>query len=111
MSRWTSWTAARSLSRGTRCAVPARSAPTAGQCGGELVTVFDAADGTKALPRMLRLHLPLTLSQNTRACHGPFNRGPIAMYFDDHPPPHYHVITNDDRACATAQNTIHFWKS
>jgi hypothetical protein len=26
-----------------------------------------------------------------------FNRCRIAMCFDDHPPPHFHVITIDDR--------------
>jgi hypothetical protein len=28
------------------------------------------------------------------------------MYFDDHPPPHFHVITNDGRECVYRIDTL-----
>jgi len=31
------------------------------------------------------------------------------MYFDDHPPPHFHVITNDDRECVYRIDTLELW--
>lgn len=35
-----------------------------------------------------------------------FNRCRIEMYFDDHPPPHLHVITNDDEAVVYLIETL-----
>ena len=31
------------------------------------------------------------------------------MYFDDHPPPHFHVITNDDFECVYRIDTLELW--
>jgi Domain of unknown function (DUF4160) len=35
-----------------------------------------------------------------------FNRCRIEMYFDDHPPPHFHVITRDDERVAIVIETL-----
>jgi uncharacterized protein YhfF len=31
------------------------------------------------------------------------------MYFDDHPPPHFHVITNSDDAAVYLIETLEVW--
>jgi len=38
-----------------------------------------------------------------------FTRCRIAMYFDDHPPPHFHVITNGDHECVYRIDTLELW--
>jgi len=38
-----------------------------------------------------------------------FSRCRISVYFDDHPPPHFHVITNDDRECVYRIDTLELW--
>jgi Domain of unknown function (DUF4160) len=38
-----------------------------------------------------------------------FNRCRITMYFADHPPPHFHIITNDDRECVYRIDTLELW--
>jgi hypothetical protein len=35
-----------------------------------------------------------------------FNRCRIEMYFDDHPPPHFHVITRKDERIAVVIETL-----
>lgn len=35
-----------------------------------------------------------------------FNRCRIEMYFDDHPPPHFHVITRSDQRIAVVIETL-----
>lgn len=36
-----------------------------------------------------------------------FSRSRIAMYFGDHPPPHFHVITVDDQEIQVEIETLH----
>jgi len=38
-----------------------------------------------------------------------FNRCRIEMYFDDHPPPHFHVITRSDGAAVFLIETLARW--
>ena len=38
-----------------------------------------------------------------------FNRCRIAMYFGDHPPPHFHVITRADEAAVFLIETLALW--
>ena len=38
-----------------------------------------------------------------------FSRCRIAMYFDDHSPPHFHVITNNDEECVYRIDTLELW--
>jgi hypothetical protein len=38
-----------------------------------------------------------------------FARCRIEMYFDDHPPPHFHVITQSDDRLAVAIETLAVW--
>jgi hypothetical protein len=38
-----------------------------------------------------------------------FNRCRIEMYFDDHPPPHFHVITRSDEAAVFLIETLARW--
>ncbi len=38
-----------------------------------------------------------------------FNRCRIEMYFDDHPPPHFHVITRKNERIAVVIETLVIW--
>jgi len=38
-----------------------------------------------------------------------FNRCRIEMYFGDHPPPHFHVITRSDEAAVFLIETLALW--
>ncbi len=38
-----------------------------------------------------------------------FNRCRIEMYFGDHPPPHFHVITRNDEAAVFRIDTLALW--
>jgi hypothetical protein len=38
-----------------------------------------------------------------------FNRCRIEMHFDDHPPPHFHVITRSDEAAVFLIETLARW--
>ena len=38
-----------------------------------------------------------------------FNRCRIEMYFGDHPPPHFHVITRSDEAAGFLIETLALW--
>jgi hypothetical protein len=38
-----------------------------------------------------------------------FDRCRIEMYFGDHPPPHFHVITRRDERIAVTINTLAVW--
>jgi len=38
-----------------------------------------------------------------------FNRCRIEMYFGDHPPPHFHVITRSDEAAVFLIETLACW--
>jgi hypothetical protein len=38
-----------------------------------------------------------------------FNRCRIEMYFGDHPPPHFHVITREDERIAVLIETLEIW--
>ena len=38
-----------------------------------------------------------------------FNRCRIEMYFGDHPPPHFHVITRSDEAAVFLVETLARW--
>jgi len=38
-----------------------------------------------------------------------FNRRRIEMYFGDHPPPHFHVITRSDEAAVFLIETLARW--
>ena len=38
-----------------------------------------------------------------------FDRCRLVMYFDDHAPPHFHVITNDGREAAYRIDTLACW--
>ena len=38
-----------------------------------------------------------------------FDRCRIEMYFADHPPPHFHVITRDDERIAVRIDTLQIW--
>ncbi len=38
-----------------------------------------------------------------------FRRCRIEMYFADHPPPHFHIVTRDDERVAVTIETIAIW--
>ena len=38
-----------------------------------------------------------------------FNRCRIEMYFGDHPPPHFHVITRSDESAVYLIETLQLW--
>jgi hypothetical protein len=38
-----------------------------------------------------------------------FDRCRIEMYFDDHPPPHFHVITRSNEAAVYLIETLELW--